>query len=46
MSDQVWQGWLRPDSRKGLRNVVLVIYTVECATHVAHAIAAAKRTPT
>jgi altronate hydrolase len=33
-----WQGWLRPDGRKGIRNLVLVIYTVECARFVAHAI--------
>jgi altronate hydrolase len=31
---------LRPDGRKGVRNLVLVVYTVECASHVAHAIAA------
>src|SRR3954452_3970554 len=35
-----WNGWLRSDGRKGVRNLVLVIYTVECAKHVAHAIAA------
>ena len=35
-----WQGFLRPDGRKGIRNLVLVIYTVECAQHVAHAIGA------
>jgi len=35
-----WNGYLRPDGRKGVRNLVLVIYTVECAKHVAHAIAA------
>src|SRR5438067_1105750 len=34
-----WQGWLRSEGRKGVRNIVLVIYTVECAKHVAHAIA-------
>jgi altronate hydrolase len=34
-----WSGYLRPDGRKGVRNLVLVIYTVECAQHVAHAIA-------
>ena len=34
-----WQGYLRPDGRKGVRNLVLVVYTVECAKHVAHAIA-------
>jgi len=35
-----WSGFLRADGRKGVRNLVLVIYTVECAQHVAHAIAA------
>lgn len=35
-----WSGYLRPDGRKGVRNLVLVIYTVECAQHVAHAVAA------
>jgi altronate dehydratase large subunit len=35
-----WLGYLRPDGCKGIRNLVLVIYTVECAQHVAHAIAA------
>jgi altronate dehydratase large subunit len=35
-----WPGYLRPDGRKGVRNLVLVIYTVECAQHVAHAVAA------
>ena len=34
-----WSGFLRPDGRKGIRNLVLVIYTVECAQHVSHAIA-------
>ena len=43
MSDPLtdsWSGYLRPDGRKGVRNLVLVLYTVECARHVAHAIAA------
>ncbi|HEX2854360.1 MAG TPA: UxaA family hydrolase [Opitutaceae bacterium] len=35
-----WSGYLRPDGRKGVRNLVLVVYTVECAQHVSHAIAA------
>ena len=35
-----WTGYLRPDGRKGVRNIVLVMYTVECAQHVAHDIAA------
>lgn len=34
-----WTGFLRPDGRKGVRNLVLVIYTVQCAQNVAHAIA-------
>jgi altronate hydrolase len=33
-----WEGYLRPDGRKGIRNLVLVIYTVECAKFVANAI--------
>ena len=42
MSDAspTWQGYLRADGRKGIRNLALVVYTVECAKHVAHAIAA------
>ncbi|GGY14805.1 hydrolase [Massilia dura] len=28
-------GYLRADGRKGIRNVVVVVYTVECAHHVA-----------
>jgi len=38
-----WSGYRRPDGRKGVRNLVLVIYTVECAQHVAHAIAAGEK---
>lgn len=37
-----WSGYLRPDGRKGVRNLILVVYTVECAQHVAHAIGAAE----
>jgi altronate hydrolase len=36
---QTWQGYLRPDGRKGIRNHLLVVYLVECAKHVAEAIA-------
>ena len=36
---ETWTGYLRSDGRKGIRNIVLVIYTVECAQYVAHAIA-------
>lgn len=35
-----WSGYRRADGRKGVRNLVLVVYTVNCAEHVAHAIAA------
>jgi len=34
-----WTGYLRADGRKGVRNIVLVVYTVECSRFVAHAIA-------
>src|ERR1700744_2229261 len=34
-----WSGYLRSDGRKGVRNLVLVIYTVECAKFVAEGIA-------
>lgn len=33
------RGYLRPDGRKGIRNVVVVAYLVECAHHVAREIA-------
>jgi altronate hydrolase len=32
------QGYLRADGRKGIRNVLVVAYTVECAHHVAREI--------
>ncbi len=38
-ANATWQGYLRPDGRKGVRNLVLVVYTVECASFVAHKIA-------
>lgn len=34
------RGWLRQDGRKGIRNVVAVVYLVECAHHVAREIVA------
>jgi altronate hydrolase len=34
----IGSGWLRPDGRKGIRNVILVAYLVECAHHVARAV--------
>ncbi len=38
MTQQVMQGWLRSDGRKGIRNTVVVAYLVECAHHVAREI--------
>lgn len=45
MSDSAptWNGYVRSDGRKGVRNVVLVIYTVECASFVAHQIGEGER---
>ena len=34
-----WQGYARKDGQKGIRNKVLIIYTVECASFVAKEIA-------
>lgn len=39
MNSPTWTGYLRSDGRKGVRNLVLIIYTVECAQFVAHGIA-------
>jgi altronate dehydratase large subunit len=39
MSEAYWQGYLRADGRKGVRNLLLVIYTVQCAQFVAQAVA-------
>ncbi|WP_288936867.1 UxaA family hydrolase [uncultured Sphingomonas sp.] len=33
-----WLGWQRRDGRKGIRDVILVVYLVECAHHVARRI--------
>ena len=40
-----WQGYKREDNRKGIRNKLLVIYTVECASYVAKQIAAGSQYP-
>lgn len=39
MNDATWTGYLRSDGRKGIRNLLLVVYTVQCAQHVAHQVA-------
>jgi altronate dehydratase large subunit len=39
MPETPWHGYLRADGRKGVRNLLLVIYTVQCAQFVAHAVA-------
>ncbi len=35
VSNDVWQGYARKNGSKGIRNKVLVIYTVECSSFVA-----------
>jgi altronate hydrolase len=40
MSDSQWMGYARKDGRKGIRNVILVAYLVECAHHVCSQISA------
>ncbi|WP_373237475.1 UxaA family hydrolase [Cohaesibacter celericrescens] len=37
--DRTWTGYLRQDGSKGIRNTILVVYTVMCAKHVVDAIA-------
>lgn len=39
MSEAMWSGYLRQDGRKGIRNLILVVYTVQCAQFVAHEVA-------
>jgi len=39
LKDQIWMGYLRKDGRLGIRNKVLIIYTVECSSFVAKEIA-------
>ena len=38
--NRTWQGYLRRDGRKGIRNRVLVLYTVKCSEFVAQRIVA------
>ena len=45
LEDITWQGYARQDGRKGIRNRVVVIYTVKCAEHVARRIAEDCRHP-
>ncbi len=40
-----WTGYLRADGRKGIRNHVLVVYTVECASFVAQEAARRAESP-
>ena len=39
LRNAAWEGYLRPDGRKGIRNLLLVVYTVQCAEFVAQEIA-------
>lgn len=41
LSNYTWSGYLRKNGGKGIRNKVLIVYTVECASFVAKQIAAA-----
>ena len=41
-----WEGYLRQDGALGIRNKVLVVYTVECAQFVAEEIARRRWIPT
>ena len=46
MSDamtRAWLGYARKNGKKGIRNRVLVVYTVKCAEHVARQIVAEAR---
>lgn len=38
-ADEPWKGYLRADGRKGIRNLLLVVYTVQCAEFVAQEVA-------
>jgi len=38
-SQVLGEGYLRSDGRKGIRNITLIVYLVECARHVAQRIA-------
>ncbi|HHV19916.1 MAG TPA: UxaA family hydrolase [Thermoanaerobacterales bacterium] len=40
LKDIKWKGYLRKDKSKGVRNKVLIIYTVQCSEHVAKSIGA------
>jgi altronate hydrolase len=42
-SEIEWKGFLRKDGSKGIRNIILVVYTVECAQHVAQRIVAGEK---
>lgn len=37
--EKPWKGYLRADGRKGIRNLLLVVYTVQCAEFVAQEVA-------
>lgn len=39
MKDIEWKGYARKDGSKGIRNVLLVVYLVECAHHISSEIA-------
>ena len=43
MSKTTWQAYARKDGKKGIRNRVLVVYTVKCAEFVAQQIVIRKQ---
>jgi altronate dehydratase large subunit len=42
-SEIEWKGFLRKDGSMGIRNIILVVFTVECAQHVAQRIIAGEK---
>ncbi len=43
MNELVFRGYLRPNGQAGVRNIVLVLHTVNCSRHVAAKICAQAR---
>lgn len=39
LKELTWEGYLRSDGSKGIRNKVMIVYTVECSSYVAKQIA-------
>ena len=39
LKELTWEGYLRSDGSKGIRNKVMIVYTVECSSYVAKQVA-------